>query len=276
MFLDAVIQILQELFEAALLVSVLLALHQQLATAGRPGAAVPAAWFWVAIAAGSVGSMLYALAMPAVSEWFDYVGQEVTNAVMQLLVIASLFTYCLLLRWPRGFSAGYTLAGGVLLTVIIAFGITREGSEIILYVKGIGDSPTSVTPVLLGGGVAAGIGLSAGILLYFGLLQLPPVWGLRTTLVLLAMFAGNMASQAMLLLNQADWLPATPQVWDSSGLLPEFSIAGQLLYGLVGYEANPSALQVLAYLTAALLIATTPLFRSSWQSAARREGGVTP
>ena len=57
---------------------------------------------------------------------------------------------------------------------------------------------------------------------------------LRIGMVLLALFAGNMAAQAILLLTQADWLPYTPALWDSSDRLPEYTVSVQLLYALVG------------------------------------------
>ena len=74
-----------------------------------------------------------------------------------------------------------------------------------------------------------------------------------------------MASQASLLLIQADWLPYTVELWDSSALLPEYSVTGQLLYALIGYEANPSLLQVCVYIGAVILILTSPLFLLSWR-----------
>ncbi len=88
---------------------------------------------------------------------------------------------------------------------------------------------------------------------------------LRIGLVLLALFAGNMAAQTILLLTQADWMPYTPQLWDTTGLLTEYSVTGQLLYALIGYEATPSLAQAVSYVAAMLLLASTPLFRQSWR-----------
>jgi high-affinity iron transporter len=265
MFLDAVILILQEILEASLLLSVLLAVNFLLLADGKSDAALPMRWYWRAQWAGIAGAACYAWAMPIVSEWFDYVGQEVVNASMQLLVIGCLYGYGLLLR-PQRVLAGYRQRlAGVLLVVIVAVGITREGSEILLYLNGIMATPTALTPVLLGAGVATGIGVSAGILLYFALLGLALKTALRVGLILLALFAGNMAAQAMQLLNQADWVPTTPQLWNSSAWLPEYTVTGQLLYALIGYEATPSALQGAAYLVAFVMVVSTPLFRQSWR-----------
>jgi high-affinity iron transporter len=147
---------------------------------------------------------------------------------------------------------------------VVALGIVREGSEIILYVDGVLGQSGNMLPVTLGGLMAAGIGCSSALLLFYLLTALPARLALRTTLVLLALFTGNMASQAALLLIQADWLPYTPEAWNSSELLSEQGIAGQLLSTLVGYDANPSVLQAGVYAAAALVVAVTPLFRKVW------------
>jgi high-affinity iron transporter len=274
MFLDAVILILQEILEAALLLSVLLAVNEQLGLHFAGTRKLTMRWYGAAIVTGIVGAVLFAWAMPAVSEWFDYVGQEVINALIHFVVIGSLYAHCLLLQTTAQQSLRSDIGAGLTLIVVIALAITREGCEIFLYLNGIWGTPTAVTPVLLGAGVAGGIGVSAGILLYYSLVGFSRVVTLRIGLVLLALFAGNMAAQAILLLTQADWMPYTPQLWDSSALLTEYSVTGQLLYALIGYEATPSLAQAVGYIAAMLLLASTPLFRQSWRSQPATVGAV--
>jgi high-affinity iron transporter len=122
--------------------------------------------------------------------------------------------------------------------------------------------------------MAAGIGLSCGVFLHFGLTSLRALPSLRTALVLLALFIGSMASQVVILLTQADWLPYTEEAWDSSALLDEAGITGQLLYALVGYEATPSLLQVLVYLIVIVTVMLTPLFRRGWSRHLQVEDGA--
>lgn len=262
MFLDAVILILQEILEAALLLSVLLAVNQQLGHYFAGTRRLTLHWYGAAIAVGIVGAAVFAWAMPTVSEWFDYVGQEVTHAAMHVVVIGCLYVHC---RCLQASEAKRNLWAGLTLVVVIALAITREGAEIFLYLNGIWGAPTTVTPALLGTGVAGGIGISAGILLYYSLVSFSRTMTLRIGLILLALFAGNMALQAIQLLMQADWMPVTPQLWDTSALLTEYSVTGQLLYSLIGYEATPSLAQAIGYISAMLLIASTPLFRQSWR-----------
>lgn len=264
MFLDAVILILQEILEASILMSVLLAVNQQLGQHVAGTRKVALRWYTASVAVGIVGAALFAWAMPVVSQWFDYVGQEVTNAAMQFCVTGCLYAHCLLLQEAGDNHGNRKAAIGLTLIVVVALSIAREGSEIFLYLNGITATPAGITPALLGTGVATGIGISAGVLLYYLLLVFSKTTALRIGMVLLALFAGNITAQAILLLTQADWLPYTPALWDSTALLPEYTVTGQLLYALVGYEATPSLAQVIGYIAAVLLLISTPLFRQSW------------
>jgi high-affinity iron transporter len=260
MFLNSVILVLQEILEASLLLSLLLVLVRLQPASARPRNG----WALVSIACGVVGSWVFATAIPVISTWFDYVGQEVVNAAFQLATIV--LVLMLGLVW-RGGDEVAPLGRGLVafcLIAIVTFAITREGAEIILYTEGVMGQPESLTPVLLGALVAAGIGVSCGVLLYFILRALPDRNALRVAVLLLALFAGNMAMQAILLLTQADWMSYTMELWSTKALLSEYSIPGQLLNALIGYEATPSLAQLIGYVAAFAAVAATPLFRHAW------------
>ncbi|MES2627236.1 MAG: FTR1 family protein [Pseudomonadota bacterium] len=261
MFLNAVILVLQEILEAVMLISVMLVLTNQLRRYWPDTFQVRTKWVVYAVLSGTVGACFYAWIMPTVSAWFDYSGLEIIDAVMQFGIIGSLLGFCYALN-PAVFQANAptrSLIASIFLIAAVALGIVREGSEIILYGAGIIGQPENFTPVVLGGLMAAGIGISSGWFLFYGLVSLKPRHAFRAALVLLALFAGNMAAQGVLLLTQADWLPYTAELWDSSNLLAEYSVPGQLLYALIGYEANPSLLQAGAYIVTALLVLSSPL-----------------
>ncbi len=272
MFLDAVILILQEIVEAALLISVLVTLIRLLRQLWPTEFTLGYFWLLTSSVFGLIGSWLYARLIPTISLWFDYVGLEVVNALIQTLIIALLLVLCYgltksrLQKYPK-----LNQLISILLTLVISLGIFREVSEIIIYVGGITAQPENVAPVMMGSVIALGIGASGGILLFYCLVSMPSRWALRACMILLALFAGNMASQACLLLTQADWLPYTPELWNSSSVLPEYTVSGQLLYALVGYEATPSALQFTCYLVAAFLILISPLYKITWFSKKQSE-----
>ena len=72
--------------------------------------------------------------------------------------------------------------------------------------------------------------------------------------MLLCLIGAGMIMQATMLLEQVDWLPSGEPLWDSSGLLSEQSVAGELLYAVFGYEATPGPAQVVLYSTSLLLM----------------------
>lgn len=262
MFLNAVILILQEILEAVLLLSMLLVLTGHLDSLLGGKGHITRFWALPALGLGIAGALLYGWMIPVVSAWFDYVGLEVVNASLQLCIIACLLLFCFLPLHKVAASAQVLTA---CMIIVVALSIMREGSEIMLYMQGIVGDPENIPPVLLGALMALGIGLSSGILFYYMLGTMQPGWSFRAALLLLALFAGNMAAQAVLLLTQADWLPETVQLWDTSALVAEYSVVGQLLYALVGYEANPSLLQAVVYGFALLLVLASPLFRTAWR-----------
>jgi high-affinity iron transporter len=268
MFLSAVILILQELLEAALLISMLLVLTSVLPKRWPGFFSVTPRWVLSAIGVGIAGAWLYALVTPVVSTWFDYVGYEVVNATLQFVTIGFLLVFCHALNpaLPRERWRARASVARISMVIAVAIGIVREGSEVILYVQGILGQPENVSPVMLGALMATGIGTSSGIVLFHSLALLRQRWTYRIAILLLGLFAGNMAAQAVQQLTQADWLPFTAQLWDSSAFIAESGITGKLLYALIGYEANPASLQVIAYLAAVGLIALSPLFRSAWFS----------
>ena len=254
MLLSSVILVLQETLEAALLVSVLLTISNQQWQR--------ITWLWFGIFGGIVLSFFYARFMADISEWFDYVGQEVVNASLQILTTL-LIIVC---SWALFKSQQFVTSGeqqreehftSIFIACAagaVALAITREGSEILIYLGGFLQQEEHFHTIVAGSSIGFSIGLSIGILIYYGLLNLPTRWRLLTPVILLALFAGNMLSQAVLQLTQADWIHSTRAIWDTSDWLPENSIPGQSLYALIGYEATPSAAQVIAYIGGMVLV----------------------
>ncbi len=254
MLLNSVILVLQETLEAALLVTVLLAIGYQQRYKNS--------WLFIGIFVGVILSVLYAGSMDEISEWFDNLGQEIINALLQgIITLFIVFcTWAISRRqWHtnRQEAAQYRKVAFIFMfcaATTVALAITRESYEILLYLSGFFRQKDYFQTVMVGSSLGFGIGLSFGVLFYYGLLALPDKWRLDIPVVFLALFAGNMLSQAVLQLTQADWISSAGAIWDSSQWLPENSLTGQLLYALVGYEATPSAAQVFVYIIGVLLV----------------------
>jgi len=254
MLLNSVILVLQETLEAALLISVLLGISHHYKRR--------ALWPIYAIVAGLGFSLFYATQMARVSEWFEYTGQEVINALLQTTttLFIMICTWILLRYWgtdSRREAAHYSSLFRLFAAITVLLAITREGSEVLIYLLGFYQQNAIFHIMTIGSLIGFGIGASVGVLILFGLLSLRGQWRIIATVFVLAIFAGNMLSQATLQLIQADWISSAGTIWDSSGMLPEDSLAGKLMYALVGYEATPSGVQAIAYGTGVLLVLLT-------------------
>lgn len=243
MLLNAVILILQETLEAALLLSILAALAYH--SKSRLG------WLPISLVAGCILALLYALNLESVTTSFDYIGQELLNASLQILIALSIGGVALAQAPGRSDveAAGaprrrlYAVCAALALSMAIA----REGSEIFIYLQGFLAQDTWPQSVMTGSFIGFCIGASTGLLLFYGLCAMRSQPGVWVDLALLALFAGNMLSQAVQQLEQASVLPTTVAMWDSSAIIREDSLLGQLLYALVGYESTPSVLQFIGY-----------------------------
>lgn len=254
MLLDAILIVLRETLEAGVLVSVLASIgtRQQLSLR----------WLWSAFGAGLFGAALIAINLRAISDWFDGVGQEVVDAMLQYAVY--LLLLALLIGLRRG--ADHWLKSCMIATVALT--IAREGSEILLFFSTYLRANGELVRALTSGFVGLMIGLSVGILCYFVLtITLPQRIARTAQKIVLPLLAAGMTMQATQLLQQADWLPSTEPIWDSGGLLAEQSLPGQLAYAVFGYEATPTAIEVGVYVGALALIVLALAVSTAWRRA---------
>jgi high-affinity iron transporter len=259
MFATAVI-VFREVLEAALIVGIVAA-----ATRAVPGRN---RWLIAGVAAGLSGALVVALGTERIASLASGIGQELFNAAVLGIAVVMLAWHNL---WMSAHGAalaadarhvGSAITDGrrecSVLLVVIGLAVLREGSETVLFLYGIAASDGGASwPMLTGGLVGIAAGIAVGYALYAGLLRIPLRWFFTATGVLVLFLAAGMASQAARFLIQADLLPslATP-LWDTSALLPQTSIAGTLLHGLVGYEARPSGMQIVFYVLVLAAIGT--------------------
>jgi high-affinity iron transporter len=106
-------------------------------------------------------------------------------------------------------------------------------------------------------GLAMGIagGTAVGFALYFGLLRIPLRYFFTATNWMLVLLAAGLASTAARYLVQANLLPEWGnRIWDSSWLLSNGSLPGKILHILVGYDAQPSGIQLVFYASVVILL----------------------
>ena len=245
MILSSVIIVLGEVLELTILASLFLALSFRFRFTRY--------WIIYAVITGVVFAVSYAFFFDTVSQWLDGFGQEVVNASIQIGIY-----FCLLLFNTLIFIAyHHRLAIKNLqwvMALAICLAVTREGSEIYLYLTGFMSSLEHITPVIAGSAVGAGIGLSLGVLIYYLFIYLSPRMSLYTGYTLLLFIAAGIVLQAVRRLIQIDWLPAQQIAWDTTSWIDESSATGRLLFTLVGYEATPTPIEIQIYIASVFSI----------------------
>jgi high-affinity iron transporter len=248
--LGALIIVFREVLEAGLIIGIVMAATRGVAGRGR--------WINIGIVAGVLGAAIVAGFAGAISQAFEGAGQEMFNAVVLAIAVVMLMWHnAWMARHGREIAAEMRQVGSAVsegakpltaLAIVVGLAVLREGSEVVLFLYGIMASGTSGSALAIGGllGIAAGAAFTA--LTYFGLLAIPSRYIFSVTSWLIALLAAGMAAQSVQFLYNAgviDALGAT--MWDTSWLLTEGSLFGQLLHTLIGYTARPTQLQLIAY-----------------------------
>ncbi len=257
MLASAVI-VFREVIEAALVISIVMVASRGLVGRIR--------WVSFGIAGGVIGALAVALFAGAITSSISGMGQELLNA-------AILFTAVVMLGWHNVWMGRHSrelaqnlkamgeaaLSGARpihALAFVVGLAVMREGSETVLFIYGIAASGETGAGAIAGGGMLglAG-GIAIGAALYAGLLRIPVRHLFVVTGWLILLLAAGMAAQGGRYLVQAGWLPPLGQtIWDTSAILSEQSIVGQILHTLIGYVSRPSGVQILFYATALAVI----------------------
>lgn len=257
MLASAVI-LFRESLEAALIISIVLSATRGLLHRGR--------WVSIGVAAGILGSLLVAYFAREISTFAMGAGQELFNASILLSATAMLGWHNVwMARHGREIAANMNRVGRLVLdgerhmstlAIVVGLAVLREGSEVVLFTAGLLSGGASASQALAGGLLGLLAGASAGLFLYLGLVRVPMRYFFKVTGWLILLLAAGLSAQAAGFLIQAGWLPAlVSPLWDSSSLLSEATIVGQLLHTLIGYSARPAAMQVIFYVVTLVVIA---------------------
>lgn len=256
---SAALIVFRESLEAALFVGIVAAATRQVA--GRTP------WLSAGVGVGVLGALALALMAERISGWFDGIGQDVVNIAVLSLALVMLLWHCIwvstqgkdMAREAHQFGASVDGARPWALLVAVALAVLREGAETVLFVagsvSGAGAGTGSMEAVWLSCAVGLALGASVGVLIYAGLARVPTRHLFAVTNLLIALLAGSIASQLARALAQAGFIEhLSGPLWDSSPWLAVDSALGTVLHALVGYDAQPSGAQLLAYVGVLVLI----------------------
>jgi high-affinity iron transporter len=256
--LVSLIIVFREAMEAGLIVGIVLAATQGVAGRGR--------WIAGGIAAGVAGASLVAAFAAALSDAFEGAGQEVfTAAILGFAVVMLSWHILWMSRHARAMAAEFRQVGQAVrlgqrslaaLGVVVAVAVLREGAELVLFLYGVvAGSHTTGLALAIGGVAGLALAVAMSWLLYRGLVAIPVHRLFKVTNWLIALLAAGMAGQAAATLHSADLLPGWgEQLWNTSALLADDSLAGKALHALIGYSARPSGIQFAAWFGTLLLL----------------------
>jgi high-affinity iron transporter len=254
---------LREGIEAALIVSIVLAYLKQLGRTDRSHLVWWGTGLAVALSA-IVGTIIF-----SVGAEFEGTAEEVFEGLVTLTAVGVL-TWMIFWMRRQGARIKSELqqkvdtaltAGGLALAAIAFFAVLREGVETALFLfaaaEGTAVEGGGVTAQLLGAMLGLGLAVVLGVLLYRGGIRMNLRTFFKVTGVILIVVAAGLFAYSVHELQEAGWLPFLESpAFDLSATLPDDEGIGAVLRGLVGYNADPGVLEVVAWATYLVVVGT--------------------
>lgn len=242
---------LREGIEAALIIGIVIGAQRKI---NRPDLSKAV---WAGTASAVVVSLLAAIILNLVGASLEGTAEEVYEGIA-MLVAAGVLTWMIfwMNRQARHLrsdletevrQAAFQAGQGALF--LLAFtAVVREGIELALFLTASAfatSAQATMTGALLGLGTAILLGWS----LFTSIVRLDLRRFFQVTGIMLILFAAGLVAHGVHEFNELGWIPPIIEpVWDLNPLLNENSSFGQLLTALLGYNANPSLSEILAYL----------------------------
>jgi high-affinity iron transporter len=244
----------RETIEAALIVGILLAYLRKIDHQHE------FRYVYIGTFLAVIASLLFAGFSGLVNRLLQGFGEELFEALVLLTAVAVL-TYMVVwmhhnareIRGELQTKADQALARHQLwaLGTLAFVGVFREGVETVLFLWGLllqAGPAVDIWIQVWGGllGIAVGVVIAWLFFKGFGHLDLRVFFKL-TGVLLLFIAAGMLASVGGRLVSAGLVPPLIEPVWDSSWLLSERSLFGNLIAGLFGYRSRPSLVELILY-----------------------------
>ena len=240
----------REGLEAALIIGIVLGYLKKTGQMGQQRSV-----WWGVIGAVAV-SLAAALGLQAVGARLEGQGEELFEGVTMLLA-AGMLTWMIFWMQAQGRriqgqleadvqravagGAGWGLFGLAFLAVV------REGIETVLFLSAavFASSPEQT---LVGGVLGLTVAVAVGWLIFAASLRLNVSGFFRVTGLLLLFVSAGLVAHGVHELQEAGVMPIIIEhVWDINPILDEKSTLGSILMSLLGYNGNPSLLEVASY-----------------------------
>ncbi len=250
--LSALLITLREGLEAALIIGIILAYLAR--TDNRQG--FKPVWFGVSLAV--LSSLIAGAAILLLAGEFSGQAEEIFEG-LAMFVAAGVLTWMIFWMRKQAINIKAHLhaqmqsvltSGSSLGLVLLAFVVVvREGIETVLFLFAatrVAESPLLFT---IGGFLGLAIAIGIGYSIYKGTSKLNLRTFFNVTSIVLIVFAAGLLTHGMHEFHEAGIIPPVVEhIWDINHILPEESVFGRFLVAIVGYNGNPSLVEVVTYI----------------------------
>lgn len=247
--LSALVIAMREGIEMALVVGILLAYLTQV------GARAAHRWVWLGVGSAvlvSLGALGILNVLDAELEGQGELLFEGTTMVLAAIFLTWMIFWMLrnsrhlkgeLQRSVQGVLDRGGMAWGIFLLAF--FAVVREGVELaLLLFAAPGEGK------LLGSVIGLAVAVGVGVLIYAFGRRIDLRTFFKVTTIILVLFAAGLVAHAAHEFAEAGLLSAVegPKLWSTRGLLPDDEGLGAILRALLGYQDEPTVIEVVAYL----------------------------
>ena len=218
---------------------------------------------WLGVLAAVLLSILLALGLQAIGAELEGRAEEIFEGITMLAAVAVL-TW--MIFWMR--NQARTLKSSIETELEAAtndgqarglFGVTffavvREGLETALFLSAAAFA-TNSSETLIGALLGLVIAAVVGYVIYASTMRLNLRLFFNVTSLLLLFFAAGLLAHGIHEFQEAGVVPIIQEhVWDINHIVDENSFVGSILKAVLGYNGNPSLLEVLAYIAYWLIV----------------------
>lgn len=249
--LSSLLITLREGLEAALIIGIILAYLAK--TNNRQGFKP----VWAGVSLAVLGSLIAGATFWRLSVEFSGQAEEVFEGIAMFVAVGVL-TW--MIFWMRKQAVNIKAhlhaeiqsmltSGSFLGLAVLAFVVViREGIETVLFLFAATRVAESAVLFTVGGFLGLAIAIVIGYSIYKGSSRLNLRTFFNVTSVVLMVFAAGLLAHGIHEFQEAGIIPIVVEhVWDINHILPEKSTFGRFLTAIVGYNGNPSLVEVVVY-----------------------------
>ena len=241
----------REGLEAALIVGIVLGYLKKIGRLDRQR------YVWGGVIAAIVASLGVALGLQAIGAQFTGRAEEIFEGATMFFAVGGLTWMIFWMRYQgryikvaleRDVQVAVTAGQNWALFALAFVAAFREGVETALFLSAAALASAAAN-TLWGGLLGLGVALLVGYLIFTTTVRLDVKRFFDATSVLLLLFAAGLLAHGVHEFQEAGLIPVIVEhVWDINHILNENSTLGSILKAMLGYNGNPSLLEVSSYL----------------------------